>query len=181
MNFKGRLVRWNEERGFGFIKSDSVDEDIFIHISVLKNMNRRPVVGDLIYFELAADKNGRKKAVRARIEGVAANVSSPGRRQSFMGNKVFIYVLFAGLVVSGYVIQASSFHFGDLFSTRLNSEPVFQTQPAERNNVNFKCEGKQYCRQMTSCDEALFYLRYCPDVKIDGDGDGIPCESQHCL
>ncbi|MDF3883094.1 excalibur calcium-binding domain-containing protein [Cupriavidus basilensis] len=34
----------------------------------------------------------------------------------------------------------------------------------------------QHCSQMTSCEEARFYLRSCPGVKIDGDGDGIPCE-----
>jgi len=25
-----------------------------------------------------------------------------------------------------------------------------------------------------------FYLRNCPGVEIDGDGDGIPCERPHC-
>ncbi|MCX8759367.1 excalibur calcium-binding domain-containing protein, partial [Vibrio parahaemolyticus] len=25
-----------------------------------------------------------------------------------------------------------------------------------------------------------FYLSNCPNVKIDGDNDGIPCESQFC-
>ena len=44
----------------------------------------------------------------------------------------------------------------------------------------FKCEGKKYCSEMKSCDEAKFYLRNCPGVEIDGDGDGIPCEQQHC-
>lgn len=50
-----------------------------------------------------------------------------------------------------------------------------QSQPRE-----YKCEGKIYCSQMTSCEEAKFYLKNCPGVKIDGDGDGIPCESQWC-
>ncbi|WP_420992764.1 excalibur calcium-binding domain-containing protein [Cupriavidus sp. 30B13] len=40
----------------------------------------------------------------------------------------------------------------------------------------FRCEGKQRCSEMRSCEEARFYLRNCPGVKIDGDGDGIPCE-----
>jgi hypothetical protein len=44
----------------------------------------------------------------------------------------------------------------------------------------FRCEGKAYCSQMTSCEEAKFCLDNCPGVKIDGDGDGIPCERQHC-
>ncbi|WP_375320656.1 excalibur calcium-binding domain-containing protein [Aliivibrio logei] len=25
-----------------------------------------------------------------------------------------------------------------------------------------------------------FYIANCPNTKMDGDGDGVPCESQHC-
>lgn len=46
--------------------------------------------------------------------------------------------------------------------------------------AGFRCEGKIYCSQMTSCNEALFYLKNCPGVKIDGDGDKIPCEKEWC-
>jgi hypothetical protein len=44
----------------------------------------------------------------------------------------------------------------------------------------FKCDGRTYCSQMRSCEEALFFLRNCPDVKMDGDNDGVPCEKQWC-
>ncbi|MGX9728225.1 MAG: excalibur calcium-binding domain-containing protein [Candidatus Electronema sp. VV] len=33
---------------------------------------------------------------------------------------------------------------------------------------------------MRSCEEAKFFLENCPDVKMDGDHDGIPCEDQWC-
>jgi hypothetical protein len=33
---------------------------------------------------------------------------------------------------------------------------------------------------MTSCDEAGYFLRNCPNVEMDGDGDGVPCEKQWC-
>ena len=45
---------------------------------------------------------------------------------------------------------------------------------------SFSCEGKTRCTQMRSCAEATFYLRNCPNVKVDGDNDGIPCEDQLC-
>ncbi|MGD9716907.1 MAG: excalibur calcium-binding domain-containing protein [Sulfuricurvum sp.] len=49
----------------------------------------------------------------------------------------------------------------------------------------FQCDGRQYCSQMKSCEEAVFFLRNCPNVKMDGGGDGqkpngIPCERQWC-
>ena len=44
----------------------------------------------------------------------------------------------------------------------------------------FACDGRTSCSQMTSCDEATFFLQHCPDVKMDGERDGIPCERQWC-
>ena len=44
----------------------------------------------------------------------------------------------------------------------------------------FKCDGRIYCSQMTSCEEATYFLRNCPGVKMDGNNDGVPCEQQWC-
>ena len=44
----------------------------------------------------------------------------------------------------------------------------------------FKCDGRVYCSQMTSCQEATFFLRNCPGTKMEGNGDGVPCEKQWC-
>ncbi|WP_100658782.1 excalibur calcium-binding domain-containing protein [Alteromonas flava] len=43
---------------------------------------------------------------------------------------------------------------------------------------SFSCDGRQYCSQMTSYEEAKFFLENCPNTKMDGDNDGIPCERQ---
>jgi hypothetical protein len=47
-------------------------------------------------------------------------------------------------------------------------------------SASFKCDGRTYCSQMTSCAEAKYFLAHCPGVKMDGDGDGVPCEEQFC-
>jgi hypothetical protein len=47
-------------------------------------------------------------------------------------------------------------------------------------STSFKCDGRIYCSQMTSCAEAKFFLQNCPGVKMGGDNDGIPCEIQWC-
>lgn len=44
----------------------------------------------------------------------------------------------------------------------------------------FSCDGRQHCSQMRSCEEATYFLRNCPNTKMDGDRDGIPCEDQWC-
>jgi micrococcal nuclease len=43
-----------------------------------------------------------------------------------------------------------------------------------------RCDGRTRCTQMRSCDEARYFLKHCPGVQMDGDGDGVPCEQQWC-
>ncbi len=68
---KGVLKTWKEDRGFGFIKPDDGGKDIFMHISALKGVSRRPITGDVIYYQIAKDNRGKYKAVNAQIEGVS--------------------------------------------------------------------------------------------------------------
>ena len=68
---KGVLKTWKEDRGFGFIKPDDGGKDIFIHISALKAVSRRPTTGDVIYYQIAKDNRGKYKAINAQIEGVS--------------------------------------------------------------------------------------------------------------
>ena len=58
------------------------------------------------------------------------------------------------------------------------SEPI--SIPAPPASVQYRCDGRTRCSQMTSCDEAKFFLRNCPGTQMDGDSDGIPCEQQWC-
>lgn len=44
-------------------------------------------------------------------------------------------------------------------------------------NESFTCDDRQHCSQMTSRAEAEFFIQNCPNTKMDGDNDGIPCEN----
>lgn len=39
-----------------------------------------------------------------------------------------------------------------------------------------QCGTKTYCREMASCEEAVFFLKVCGLTRLDGDSDGKPCE-----
>ena len=43
---------------------------------------------------------------------------------------------------------------------------------------DYKCDGRKHCSQMGSYEEAVYFNKFCPDTKMDGDDDGIPCEKQ---
>ena len=69
------------------------------------------------------------------------------------------------------------------FIALLFSVYTYQIKPRffpDFEGMGFSCKGKTHCSQMTTCDEARFYLAKCPNVKIDGDHDGVPCERQLC-
>jgi hypothetical protein len=56
------------------------------------------------------------------------------------------------------------------------TSPVSTYKP-QKPAQTFTCDGRQYCSQMRSRAEAEYFNRYCPNTKMDGDRDGIPCEN----
>jgi excalibur calcium-binding domain-containing protein len=65
--------------------------------------------------------------------------------------------------------------------SRLVEQPTRLTVQGEPPlRTTFRCDGRTHCSQMRSCDEATYFLRNCPGVKMDGDNDGVPCEQQLC-
>lgn len=71
-------------------------------------------------------------------------------------------------------------------TTKATATPALAASPGEvslpastASNI-YRCDGRTHCSQMTSCAEATYFLKHCPGVKMDGDGNGIPCERQWC-
>jgi endonuclease YncB( thermonuclease family) len=49
--------------------------------------------------------------------------------------------------------------------------------PTAAPTSTFTCGAPKTCRQIASCEEAIFQLNRCGATRIDGDGDGVPCEA----
>lgn len=52
--------------------------------------------------------------------------------------------------------------------------------PVTSQPDQFSCDGRTRCAQMTSCEEATYFIQHCPNTTMDGDHDGVPCEQQWC-
>ncbi len=102
--YKGVLKTWKDDRGFGFIQPDNGDKDIFVHISSLKDMARRPNRGDVLFYEVAKDVGGKYKAVNARIEGVDIIVKSGSNVNWRFWLSVLLFGLI-GVVVTAYLVS----------------------------------------------------------------------------
>ena len=58
------------------------------------------------------------------------------------------------------------------------AKPAISVVTTQIDNVPFICDGREYCNQMISYEEAIFFNKNCPDTKMVGDNDTYPCEGQ---
>lgn len=66
MRIDGKLAKWNDERGFGFIAPLQGGSEIFVHISAFPKDTPRPRLGELLSFEIASGNDGKKRAADVR-------------------------------------------------------------------------------------------------------------------
>ena len=56
MRLKGTLLKWNNDKAFGFITPNSGGDDVFIHKTAFENRQRTPKANDVITFSITKDK-----------------------------------------------------------------------------------------------------------------------------
>ncbi len=180
MRTHGNLIKWNDDRGFGFIAPAQGHDEIFVHISAFPRDGTRPHIGEIISFEIEGGSDGKKRAVRILRPGSKASPhrtrskeSSTTKRSPFTAVLGLLAVGAVGAVgVSGY----------NAFTSRYSGAAAEYATPtvSAAPRQTFRCDGRTRCSQMNSCAEALYFLRNCPNTQMDGDNDGEPCEQQWC-
>lgn len=182
--FKGKLQRWNDDRGFGFITAENGKADVFIHISAFNSTSRRPKVGDIILYQTQIDNRGKIQAVNAKIRGIAVNKSEnsyknrQGHHWSFKVISVIIFITIVAFIYKRLIVNTNDYEYHSPNNPVINFSN--DTDNLVEDELNYQCDGRMHCSQMTSCKEAKFFLKNCPNTKMDGNRDGIPCEEQWC-
>ena len=67
-----------------------------------------------------------------------------------------------------------------LLAAAIAAAPAPQSHPSELAGAAaaWSCATRRLCTQIATCEEAQWYLRQCRwGSRLDGDHDGIPCES----
>ena len=95
MNLQGRLTRWNDDKGFGFITPASGGKDVFAHISAYQGCGR-PKASAQVHYQLGMDDNNRPRAIRFRTLGAGASSTSAGVMFAWLMALVVAVVLGAG-------------------------------------------------------------------------------------
>lgn len=143
-----------------------------------------------------ADTYGRTLAVltvdemnvnlRMVAEGHAWSLRTKWNQGPFVAQEKMATALKRGLHASPGAIQPSEWRRSKgPCSEGAASAPAPAAKPVRSSAVAptavaFRCDGRTYCSQMTSCAEARYFLAHCPGVKMDGNRDGEPCEQQWC-
>ena len=69
MLVKGKITRWDDDKGFGFIQPLLKGEQVFLHIKALQNRARRPVIGEVVTYAIGKDEQGRLRAQQVTFAG----------------------------------------------------------------------------------------------------------------
>lgn len=192
MRFEGTLKSWNDDKGFGFISPSQGGQDIFVHISEYRR-GGRPVLNEALTFEVALNPQGKKCAVNVQGVGAQQAAYQPDRshrpvRVSRSGSAPgsAMKTVVGLLLVAALGWQAYAYYQKVAPASRATEaaspagQPLLDLAPSRAATVSYVCDGRQHCSQMTSCSEATYFLKNCPGTKMDGDNDGVPCETQLC-
>jgi cold shock CspA family protein len=174
MRIDGTLTKWNDDRGFGFITPTQGGPEVFAHISAFPRGSQRPRLGERLTFEIGTGKDGRQQAKNilcpTRPTEKPYRLSEPVRRHDRPG-------LLGRLIPLGLVIALGAYGYNE-YTHRVTPQTAHAVQSSVAAVPSpFHCDGRQHCSQMRSRAEAEYFLMNCPDTKMDGDHDGIPCEN----
>jgi cold shock CspA family protein len=183
MPLTGTLKTWNDDRGFGFITPAGGGSDLFVHISAFPRDGSRPIVGESLSYELGRGKDGKAAAVRVYRQTLGRPSAHHPTRQAASAPRRSLLASLFPLVL---VVALGSYGYSE-YKDRVRRQELAESAPAsaaelETQSISsqFRCDGRTYCSQMTSCSEAKFFINHCPGTKMDGNNDGVPCEQQWC-
>jgi CspA family cold shock protein len=71
----GHIKAWNDDRGFGFIRRDDGQEDVFCHCRDIRHLGTdRLAVGQPVEFDLVIDDNRGGKSYAVNLLPVKGNL-----------------------------------------------------------------------------------------------------------
>ena len=100
MRTKGRIISWNADKAYGFIKPVNGSKQVFIHINAFRNRKRRPEINQLVTYSLSTDKHGRQCAKDATLPGD----HNPSKTTNSGMTSLLVSVIFLTIVLTSILV-----------------------------------------------------------------------------
>ena len=102
MRHQGKITKWKDDQGFGFILPKDGGQQVFVHIRSFMNRHRRPGGNEIVTYELKTDAAGRLQAEKVVFLGERLPAATVSGRSNVPLLVVAIFMaLVTGLVYSG--------------------------------------------------------------------------------
>ncbi len=102
MRMKGKLIRWDAAKAFGFITPNGGGKDVFVHKKAFANRGRQPQIDDVITFSISQDPQGRYCAVKATFAGEKIKAQTKNGISKF---SIYLAIIFLGAIVAAALLK----------------------------------------------------------------------------
>ena len=99
MRHQGRITKWKDDQGFGFITPKGGGDQVFVHINAFSNRQRRPNGSEIVTYERTSDAKGRIRAERVAFMDDGPTGPARGRRKTFIIPALFLIFLAATVLM----------------------------------------------------------------------------------
>lgn len=99
MRYEGKIVKWDDDKGFGFIRATQDSKDVFLHISQIHRLKKRPVINELVSYDIVKDETGRFRAANVCYVLDKANLKNSSTSVSFSCSFLIFIFLFLTFVI----------------------------------------------------------------------------------
>ena len=81
---KGKIIKWNDDKGFGFILPTDSQKNIFVHIKSFSDKSVRPTEGQDVTYTVQINKDGRDSAIKVSraTDHIVKNRTSRNRNKN---------------------------------------------------------------------------------------------------
>ncbi len=99
MRYEGKIVKWYDDKGFGFIRATQDSKDVFLHISQIHRLKKRPEINEIVSYEIVKDEKGRFRAENVSYPVNQVNPTKRSNSTSFSKSFLIFILLFFAFVI----------------------------------------------------------------------------------
>ncbi|MDO6568842.1 cold shock and DUF1294 domain-containing protein [Alteromonas sp. 1_MG-2023] len=115
MKYQGRLINWNDSKGYGFVEPNGGGDRAFVHIKSFQKYSRRPCNGDLIVYRQVQESQNKFKA--SNIQLVIDRKVKPKSSTSPSVLGVFFTITFCIILITAVYLQLLPLEISYLYAT----------------------------------------------------------------